>query len=218
MRKSLILFVLLAVYAISTIGQPADEPRVSKRPWQWSDTDRIAARLDASYIHKHMKSDGGQVAFSINGRETPQLFLPYELFNSLMGGLNADVTFRDTTRAMLYEHIKSFGYADPDAFWNELERIVAPHLALVRRTETLRNQLRGASRPDRDAIAREIERSSIPLCRSRADALASARAHFGRETFDRFLYSVVAPQLSVNAPLPSADEARGLAYVEGGCR
>jgi hypothetical protein len=191
-----------------------------RRPWQWADEERIAARLDPAYIAKHSKpgpSEAAKVTFSIDGRENPHLFLPFELFNSLMDGLSADAGFRDTRRAMLHDRIKDFGY-DPNAFWAELETSVASHLKSLRRNAALRERMRTASRAERDAIARDLESSNIPVCRSRAESLAAARAHFGRETFDRFLYSVVAPQLSVSSPMPGAEEGRGLAYIQGGCR
>jgi len=208
------------MHSISGIAQ-TDEPHAAKRAWQWSADERIAARLDPAFVEKHTKrnpSDPGKATFSIDGRQDPHVFLPFELFVFLLGGLHGDAANRDVTRAMMEDRIKSFGYADPSAFWRELETVAAPYLTLLKRNAALHVKMQTAPRPERAAIAEEIESSHIPLCRSRAEALAAARAHFGRETFDRFLYTVVAPQVTTGSVVPSADEARGLAYLEGGCR
>lgn len=216
--RFLTLFLLLA---LPVFAQKQDEPRAARHPWQWSDQERIAARLDPVYIASHSKrsaTEPGKVIFAIDGRANPHLFLPFELFNRLMGGLSTDTRFRDMTRAMFAERIRSFGYQNPDVFWTELETVTAPHLALLHRNAALHDKMQMAARSERDGMAREIEGLQIPLCRSRTDALDAARVHFGRETFDRFLYTVVAANLSVSSQVPSADEARGLAYVQGGCR
>src|SRR5436309_1158014 len=158
MLRVKILFPILLIVPTLSMAQADDSVRSHKKPWQWPDSERIAARLDPAYVAKHAKpADAGKVTFSISGRDNPHLFLPYELFNWLMGGFGGDSAFRNTTRAMLYENIKSFGYTDPDAFWSELDAAVRSHVDLLHRASVLQQSVQTTGRPQRDAVMREIE-------------------------------------------------------------
>ena len=50
-----------------------------------------------------------------------------------------------------------------------------------------------------------------------AEVLARARAHFGRDYFDRLLYTVAAPGVSPGVRPDSDDEYRA-AWIESGCQ
>jgi hypothetical protein len=228
MRSFLLCFAIVGATTALSAGAPDRAAFGSKLPWQWSDEERIAARLDPVYIRDHtrrsavgvggLSSQDSELQVVIDGRQNPELLLPYELFNWLMGAFDADPALREQIRASLHDRLQGFGPKNPDTFWAELESVSSPHLALVHHLGSLGGRLKKADRRGREALTRQIDELQVPMCRSRADALAAARLHFGGEAFEQLLYSVVAPQLTVGIRVPTPDEARELAFIQGGCR
>ena len=205
---------------------------VSKEAWQWTDDERIAARLDPVKIRERAAAhaarsfkrlgvlsslavgSGEQVSFRIDGAENPELFLPFELFGQLLRGVdwNAPSIDRDVERAILAPKIKSFGY-EPDRFWTALGSVAKRYFEV--RDGTQASASNHARAEATQSPSGPID-AHIVLCRERQTALTAARAYFGREKFDRFLYEVVAPTLSSSSRAP--DGAQGLRYMAGGCQ
>jgi hypothetical protein len=219
MRVVVLTLALLLSFAV----HGADGPQ--KPPWRWTTEERLALRLDPQSIQARAAHDdrlndsprrnGDAPRFVIDGARDPQLFLPWELFENLTGSLRED-SLRDRQR--LSTAITKFGWKDAE-FWPTLATLTAAyrtrHAGLLNLMQAMQ-EMPPAER--RDAEAR-LESENIALCGLRADALVQARAHFGEEAFQRFLYEAVAPQILISSG-GRADEGerRRLLYVEGGCR
>lgn len=215
----IVLWIALGLIAVPLV---ADELRErggrEKAKWEWTVEERLSARFDPVLAAKRAARQP-QGMGTVSGEVEPELFLPGELFSSLLAGLDADAKFRETSRAILRNRILEFGL-DPQQFWRELEDAISSHVRLTSRYAALLNRLR-ESEPGtgtRGEIEAEKERLGPVLCRSRADALAEARRHFGAETFDRFLYTVVAPGLTIAPADLRLATAEHALFLEGGCR
>jgi hypothetical protein len=204
----------------------------SKEAWQWTDDERITARLDPVQIRERAAAhaarsfnrpgvssslavgSGEPVSFRIDGAENPELFLPFELFGDLLRGVDGKLPAidRDVERAILAPRIRSFGY-EPDTFWSDFGTVAKRYFEV--RDGTQRSTVNHA-KPEAAQSPSGPNDAYIALCRERLSVLAAARSHFGREKFDRFLYQVVAPTLSSSSRFP--DEAQGLRYMAGGCQ
>ena len=60
--------------------------------------------------------------------------------------------------------------------------------------------------------------AATDLCRARAEILQRARADFGANAFDEFLYDVVAASLTVVSDLSAATPPNELRRIEEGCK
>src|SRR5207244_3882336 len=112
---------------------------------------------------------------TLNGDTNPELFMPFELFTSLLDGFNTDAHFREVKRTMLEPKLVAFGYKDPGAFWSEFEPVVHDHVQLSHRAYDLSVDRQRAGGSDREAIQKQID--GLNTCQSRMAALAAARAH-----------------------------------------
>jgi hypothetical protein len=234
MKRTSLVALLVVFTGLSVLGAPPNQDsgsRQMKEPWEWTENERIVARLDPSFVkansHPRANTPGGYVAAQgistdlvlvIDGSKTPEMFLPSELFTNLLDAFQSNATFREGARTIYQQRIITFGFKDPHAFWSELEKVIAPHLALMRDAASLDTRIQEANARDRNVLVKNKGDLDVALCRSRFRAMTSARAHFGQETFDRFLYTVVAPNLKKFSAIPGAGAASGYAYVESGCR
>lgn len=234
MKRTCLVTLLLAFTGLSVLGAPPNQDsgsRQKKDPWEWTDSERIAARFDSAFIKANSHPPGhapagyvaaegvrGDLVLVIDGSKTPEAFLPFELFNSLLGGLHADVAYQQQRRAMLRSGIVGSGYKDPDAFWAEFARVVQPHLVLLEKSAALDDRIQRAGATERGALQKQRHELDISVCRSRFRALTAARAHYGQANFDRFLYTVVAPDLKTIGSLPDSDAESLLTYSAGGCQ
>lgn len=213
MRLLLVIAVVLPLTAQESIER--------KAIWTWSIEERLAQRFDPARTSQRMTADDAAERparwGAVDGASHPELFLPSELFISLMGGLDSDPEMQRVSRDMLRAPIRAFGLEE-ETFWTELERATQAYLTPARRRAALLSKMAGVRAAEQQQILDEAQRMDVDLCTKRAAALTSARRQFGRETFDRFLYTVVAPSLSIAAVTPSSDTREQLLYVEGGCR
>jgi hypothetical protein len=196
--------VFLAAFALS-----AEPP---KRSWEWTLEERLTERHDPSRIRERLAAyerahaealrrspdpdppPAGHLTYVIDGRRNPELFLSHELFDALMSGLSADSTLRTKQRGYYGRAIRAFGFDDA-TLWTQLESVAGPYLV---------------ARTSRDSEA---------ICPARYDALQAARALFGRERFDEFLYVVIAPSLQTAESASDPDFLMdSLRKAERGCR
>jgi hypothetical protein len=237
-------FLLVTLHSAAQKPAPAShQPLASKEIWQLTDDERIAERLDPQKMRERVAShraalnrlhnpgtsssmstgtaEGVPTKLIIDGGEHPELFLPFELFGQLLRGVDPTLSPIDhqVSRAILDEKIKAFGY-DPETFWNGVE-VSAHHYFEVRVGGA---ELRAASNSPKHPQLESIPSppaspdSRVSLCRARWAALNSARDHFGQDKFDRFLYTVIAPTLTVASDTPGPAEGVGLRYLSGGCQ
>jgi len=222
-------------------GGPADrEKEATSKPrkaWEWTLEERLAKRFDPAVMEELQvqyqaeqeairKQRGGSfpedearvkrpapVREKRDGRKTPELFLPGELFDILLDGTFAPGLERVNIqgfRADYEQWVAALGLGSD--FWDRLEGVAAPYLTLL--------QKGGRQRlPTKADIAAKGEERRFHICRARLQALEAAEAEFGKEAFLRLLYEGVAPSVQETSLYSDyqrkADELR---FQEGGCR
>ncbi|MCU1231715.1 MAG: hypothetical protein JWO97_4599, partial [Acidobacteria bacterium] len=93
----------------------------------------------------------------------------------------------------------------------------AHYTALATKQRALAKQLDRANPQKQRTIRADMERAEPALCAARAVALTSARRRLGAR-FDEFLYTAVAPHLTLGTVVPDGTTAEHLKRIEGGCR
>jgi len=236
------LFVTLHSAAQKPVASPP-QPLTSKEIWQLTDDERIAERLDPQKMRERAAShavalsrlhnpgtsssmstgtaEGVPTKLIIDGAEHPELFLPFELFGQLLRGVDPTLNpiDRQVSRAILDEKIKGFGY-DPETFWNGVEVSAHRYFEVRVGGAEPRAASNSPKHPQLESMPSPPEPvdSRVSLCRARWTALNSARDHFGQDKFDRFLYTVIAPTMTVASDTPGPAEGVGLRYLSGGCQ
>lgn len=222
----LVFVVIAALLPATSNGQ---EP---KPPWQWTLDERLAQRHDPLAAAARLRAQADRVSSLaivapaakvkppgnsdyISGRDHPELLLPWELFDQMMMMAYAD----DAVVRSIFREARSSslsGSGLPPDFWDRMEAISVAYLSDGSQLRDLHKQ------PVSDAgVKSRIASQSHALenlkCRDRAGAIAAARHTFG-ETFDRFLYEGIAPNMSIGiGHLGSISEARQH-EIEAGCR
>jgi len=218
------ILILCGLFALPLLSEEVrEQPRAkAKAAWEWTLDERLARRFDAQRIAKHMQDTAaahpaavrGRLFGVVDGSETPELLMPNELFSSLLSGLEGSEQFREISRSTLQDGIRAFGWDDA-TFWRDLETLSATYLGLSQQRMTLPMNTTGAEDSASQAATERLDRE---VCAARVAALASARRHFGTATFDRFLYTVVAPTLRVGSDNPGESSVQHLLFLEGGCK
>lgn len=237
-RHAAVVFMLLAL-AATVAGQPRGGSLAarSKPAWLWSDEERLAARFDPRLlreridafnreqqqipdehrrlIRSHAAADAP--ADFVAGRRNPELLMRWELFNTLIatayGGTEQK---RDGFRRMFRLQAERGGLELPPDYFERIERAAHGYIAARAALEALGARVRAtADERERAVLLGEIESMRPSLCPLRAEALANTRASLG-VTFDRFLYTAVAPGQMVESRDPIA-ASRHL-FIERGCR
>src|ERR1700748_829297 len=100
MKKLPIVALLLGVIALPAIAAPpgpdSAAPR-KKEAWEWSDSERLAVRLDPAFVRANSRptsaagplqvdsvDESTPVQFTLSGKTHPELFMPFELFVAMM--------------------------------------------------------------------------------------------------------------------------------------
>lgn len=209
--------------------------------WKWSLQERLAKRFDPEEmkaraaeqaaeqkaLRKMMPRDESDPLWQIpedsvpmmlvEGKKTPELFLTWELFNTLLDRalpLEGE-KYVSLTRCPIEERAAALGFGRD--LWPRLEKAAAPYLRL--QAEDAARQL-SSSGPAEGPGAKDgfqMDARAIRLCRARSQAIAAAKAEFSEEAFLRLLYEAVAPQVMVSDPVYPGMADR-LRFIEGGCR
>jgi hypothetical protein len=211
--KSLAVLVLL----LAASAKPA---------WQWTDEERIAARVDRVRAQARVQAaqsagdvqaasavtgDGARLTDVIDGQRNPELFLPTELFEA---AVNLGLVIPDDWQETWANGAAAAGL--PKDFWQRLPIVAGPFVGDLRRRHDLFELARGAGRDERIRYDRQLAALAATLCRDRATALAAARKEFG-EPLDRFLYLTVAAGKSIAYYDEEQDRGR-LEEQARGCR
>lgn len=216
MRVSLVV-VCLAALELSAAG---GGPRTVKAAWEWDVDERIAARLAPTSPARRTAEEGSLVRapgtryFDVDGATDPALLLPHELFSAIV-----DMPDEAIVRSRRREYdgaIRQAGW-NPDEFWQQLGEITKQYLAVQLATYRAYERAQTVTPPKRRQIEAQAERLDVEQCRLRIEALNAARERFG-PAFDRFLYTAVAPNISIGSSEPGPGEAGRLARIAGGCR
>ena len=210
-------------FSISAVAQ-------ARAPWQWSARERAAAISDPAQRSKrlreheernakrerrspHASVEGGDV---FHGSTHPELFFPTELYRSLV---TAAFIRLPTIYYLVVEQHTSDLFLDP-ADWEYLRSVSTEYVSLIAREEALRSQRALGVKAERSQLEREIAAIQRDECVAMAAALRTLRARFGRERFDRTLYEVQTPSLSVSFSHSDAVEphVRRALAVEENCQ
>jgi hypothetical protein len=187
----------------------------SKRPWEWTDDERIAERFDSRAIEQRAvaykafrpkttveaTTSRRGIRYVIDGQRNPELFLRHELFEDLLRGIDSDQPAR--VHQALEGDVRAAGFR-PAAFWKEVE-------SASRRYRSLQAQANASghvrSRLDDDQ-----------LCAERAAALNQARQRLGATRFDAFPYTAIAPHVVHSKSTTFPDAANRLRREAEGCK
>ncbi|HKS25263.1 MAG TPA: hypothetical protein VJZ76_20880 [Thermoanaerobaculia bacterium] len=179
-------------------------PLLAQSPEEWDTERRLAERFDDARNAERIAAvkakspnlsldslmrEPGSKHYLIVGWRNPELFLPHELFESL---LDADKSTRDSYGKKLGD----FGW-EAASFWTTLDELSAGYRAV-------RYKQRTAS-------------AAATACRARFDALERARQTFGKKKFDAFLYSALPPGMVFTTSTSEADPAASLRREALGC-
>lgn len=190
--------------------------------------DRIRERYDPEEIERRRRRAAESEAHGgvptalgsqvIDGREDPELFFEWELFDALFArAYGPDPRAREIFRERIESNLMTTGgFVMPADLWKRLESVASELLASRHVQLTLAKRLAEASATEAAEIHGEIEELQADGCRMRRDALLAARKELGRETLLRILYQGVAPDTFLQE---STAQGRGeiLQFVQQGC-
>lgn len=196
-----------------------------KRAWAWTDRERLAARYDPTFVShrlataiqdKRVGGDVAQVAVIIDGDRNPELIMPAELMAGVAMAYSDDPGVRGKWRAQWAAGSEFLG----EDFWPRLYVACRPFIDADVESSRLQREMRVAPEGERENLKEKWSAVNASICPTRAGALAAARATFGRERFDRFLYEVIARGQVVRSTAASTPEASAemLLWIEGGCQ
>jgi hypothetical protein len=208
---TILTFLLLAVARTEARPVSTSDPSDRKPAWKWTTEERLTKRFDpeamaarargqaaereaANARRPNLADDplykvdglGGPPMEVIEGRKTPELFLPWELFSDLLDrGLAADGSVRSGVRERIEARAAALGFGQD--LWTRLEKAAA-HFNELRREAHLRSLTERTGPPAKATEGFKMNSEGLRLCRTRAQALAAAKAEFGEEAFLRLLF------------------------------
>lgn len=214
--RRVLLFNALLVLCTHLAAQSASPPTATpvatadKPPWRWTVAERIATRVDPAnraarrtraLSHSRTIREGFT---PIDGSVEPELFLPVELITRLV----LDTTSpHERIRESYRTPIESRGW-NVEHFWEVLHSAGAAYLSLMRES--------GTRPPDtRERVA--VSPLASQICMASGDMMDAAYTEFGREEFDEFLYTAVAPRIKTYIA-DTRDSADTLHAKARGCR
>lgn len=221
MQKSVLVLALLATLPL--VAQS------TKKPWMFTLEERIALRTNPELARERVRhakrvqasrtptasSEVRASADDFDGQIHPELFLPHEVFRSLI-----NLAFLGTprqgqlVREGFMPEVRRLGL--PADFWERLQSVSSPYIADSWAERDIGQSLQKVTGNARVRSKEALALKQTDVCRSRADNLAAARTEFGRERFDRFLYEVIAVnKFGSEDQLP---DPKVLRWAEEGCR
>lgn len=228
--------LIALLFARTAEAQSGHDGKSQKPAWAWSLDERIAQRFDphlrknraerAAEASKRRSSidqfrdpffdtakSGRSDVYSIDGQQTPELLLPFELFNSLLSSCcSPGKENMELPRRRIEEGAAALGFGSD--FWDRLKKAAAPLLSLER--ENFRRAMADQSGFNSEVVLK-LTAQEIRLCRARANALAAAKEEFGEEPFLRLLYEVIAPSVGIDY-IDKEGLPNHLRYIQGGCK
>ena len=187
----------------------------SPQVWRMTDEDRIARRVALLVVPPRARSTAVQSGSAdvIDGREHPELFLPYELFDFLAVGVEP-TRHGAYVRQLLDPKVHLLGYTS-EQFWNVFATVAHPYMEAQKTAKE-----RGSH--SSTFVTSSGEKLFVPvnrdICAERIRSLNDARTAFGREQFDRFLYTAVASEAASSFAGNVPNRSEQLRYMARGCK
>lgn len=225
------VFWLATCIALSALSGAAAEV---KKPWEWSIDQRISERLEPAAITARLRafSDAKRTKvqplisrvegisdprFVIDGSRNPELFMPWELLERFLIATTTPSDYREKVRETYALAIIEAGW-DIREFWRAVDIAAGPFMAS-------RSDLMFDSQPSAQPNANtdsghergDVASRGRAFCAARANALDDLYRQLGEPRFDEFLYTTVAPTLTVVADAEFMT-ANDLARIARGCR
>lgn len=215
-------------------AEAIEKMRTAKAPEDWTIEDRLAVRFDPGDMQRREAANLQEMETVFHqkppalppgvkredqsiviGHQHPELFLPTELFESLVDA----AFFPDRQQSAAYRQsvercLVSAGL-DPRSFWPALETIAREPIRLRLEFSEIALKLNKASPEESRALNQRLQEVETALCGPQAAALAATKERFGRQRVDRFLYRAVAPQRDLGEPAKAEWEKRLRAREEG---
>ncbi|HYG62245.1 MAG TPA: hypothetical protein VEL74_06670 [Thermoanaerobaculia bacterium] len=198
----------------------------AKEPWEWTLYERLERRFDPQDMDRRLAEaearagrpapEPGTTISIVNGRREPELLLPGEIFSRLLRlgfVLTSNPENRDTWRTGFAQGAEKLGLGEH--FLDELEKVTAGAIRAHREEEAAHLEASKGTHSDRKRLEEEAEQRARAQCAAQATALEAARARFGRTLFDRYLYEVVALEMSSSSQGFQSEDM--LRWHETGC-
>lgn len=216
--------IMLGLVVVAVLPLFAQSP---KKPWALTVEERIALRTNPSLAQERVRarkvqesskrsisSEAQAKADYFDGQTHPELFLPTEVFRSLINlSFLGPARSGQSLRNGLMPEVKRL--ALPSDFWERLRSVSTIYIADSFGERDMGESLHKPNANGRRATQEALALKQRDACRSRAKALADARLEFGQERFDRFLYEVIAVhKFRSETSLPNPD---ALLSFERGC-
>ena len=222
MRHRSWFMTICSLIFVTSVAIAEERSARARDAWEYRLEERLELRFDPGARAKRVSEYGAKWGHPtspstidrIDGQEHPELFLPHELFDSLIVDLERSA--EGAKRRMWDNGLTKSGF-DVATFWDDLGAISDRYIASRRQLDRLRERLAVASGGRRDQILKEGELLMTAICRNRIDALEAARAHFGAAKFDRLLHGYIAPRSGMSIPASPNYETE-LRALAGGCR
>ncbi|HEY6148754.1 MAG TPA: hypothetical protein VIZ69_13690 [Thermoanaerobaculia bacterium] len=181
----------------------------TKAASEWGVDERLSARFDPASAKARRERFGihEEAINVVDGKQNPELLLPSEIFRDLVGLaiLSENAPFREHFREKFARGAKQVGLRGD--LLAALDAQTVDYAAVRKERRRLGTRVAG------DSVG-ELRASTVTECALAAKALASMRRNFGKAEFDRFLYEVVAPEITIRSDA-TQDSLRAM---EGGCR
>lgn len=223
--------MLVVAGTLSASNRP--ESTITKKPWQWTMEERIAARVDAGAARRRietLKSKGADARLRImtdaqstqaaqepkdyiDGRAHPELFFPHEILALfLRSAYGAEDEAAAGFRTSASDAAIHLGL--PGDFMTVFEQRAATLIALELRETALRDALSDGNGDLRTAS--ELRMLTSEQCAARIVAIQELRELYG-DRIDEFLYVALAPGMS-RIVMGSFETAHDFRRAARGCR
>ena len=217
--RSIVAIILLSGTLIAEA-----QPR-QRAAWEWTLEERLAARFDEKGVEERRRAfkicqenpDFCRNDFVVDGYRNPELLMPSEIMAHLHRAYDDSDHTRKRTREKWLARAASLQL--DDRFFEQLEKVVQIYVDAEIELIHLFDRRQSARPEEQMEFTREIFRVADSRCFLRTQALAAARQAFGRDSFDRFLYTAMAPDVIVMSPSASrASATNALLRIERGCQ
>jgi len=222
--------LLLGVTTMSGADLPGRVPSEcvnwpAKPSWEWTPEERIQHRFDSTCLAARRAQaatssptygsckgnpEGADFVF---GTDTPELYLPFELFEHLIAtAFTGDPEMMRMRRGRYDSGAIKAGM--PQDWYETIEKAIHKYLQGSATMRELARRLDRASPGESRQLRDQIQALNVSHCAERVALIENLRQMFPAKSFDRFLYTTLAPGLCSGGREAKPD---GLLYVVNGC-